>query len=62
MLLETLRIWATDSVSWPWDSASLIRRSATCSTDGMFNCVAGLTTPSCTAPATVIALNVEPGS
>ena len=62
MLLECLRIWATVSVSSPWASASWIWRSATCSTDGMLNWVSGLTTPSWSAPATVIALNVEPGS
>ena len=53
---------ATDSVSSPWLSASWIWRSATCSTDGTLNCVSGVTTPSWIAPATVIALNVEPGS
>ncbi len=39
-----------------------ILRSATWSTGGMLNGVVGDTTPSWSAPATVIALNVEPGS
>ena len=62
MLLEYLRICATVSVSYPWSSASWICLSANWSTGGMSNWVFGETTPFWSAPATVIALKVEPGS
>ena len=53
---------ATSRVSQPRACASLISRSATCSTGGRVNGVVGVTLPSSSAPATVNALNVEPGS
>ena len=53
---------ATDIVSVPrgWDSS--ITRSATWIVGGRSKTVSGLTTPSSSAPATVNALKVEPGS
>src|ERR1700751_2194703 len=62
MLLETRRIPAVVRGSYPWDSASRIVLPWTDSCGGMANDVLGVIRPSCSAPATVIALNVEPGS
>src|ERR1700744_5941401 len=62
MLLDWARIPAVVSVSLPWGSASRIVDVYGCSADGISNGVLGLIKPSCRAPATVIGLNVEPGS
>ncbi len=46
----------------PRSCASSIVRSATVIVGGRWKMSSGETTPSCSAPATVNALNVEPGS
>ena len=59
---DSARMPATSRVSQPRACASLISRSATCRIGGSVNGVVGVTLPSSSAPATVNALNVEPGS
>ena len=61
-LIDCDRICAVVSVTQPRSSASWIVRSATWIGGGRLNDVSGVTTPSVSAPATVNALNVEPGS
>ena len=61
-LEDSARMPATARVSQPRSCASLISRSATWRTGGRLNVVDGVTLPSSSAPATVNALNVEPGS
>ena len=62
----TLEDWAricdVVSVTAPRSWASPMVRSATWICDGRFSSVSGVTLPSWSAPATVNALKVEPGS
>ena len=68
MLLDTWRIFATVSVSGGWSSASWTggwfgaNESPGYGEPGTPNGVSGVICPSWSAPATVIALNVDPGS
>jgi hypothetical protein len=59
---DTSRIPATVRRSQPRGWESSIWRSDTCRIGGRLNSVLGVTFPSSSAPATVNALNVEPGS
>ncbi len=59
---ERARIWATVSGPLPSSCASPIVRSATWSSEGTWSRVSGVISFSWRAPATVNALNVEPGS
>jgi hypothetical protein len=61
-LLDWPRMPAVDSVAHPRGCDSPISRSATVMVGGRLNSVSGVTLPSSSAPATVNALNVEPGS
>ena len=61
-LLDWARIWAVVSVTGPRACDSPMSRSATWICGGRSKGVSGVTVPSSSAPATVNALNVEPGS
>jgi hypothetical protein len=61
-LLDVFRISAVVRSTGPRSWASPIWRSATVIDGGRWKMSSGLTTPSSSAPATVKALNVEPGS
>jgi hypothetical protein len=61
-LLDWARIWPVVIVSQPRGCESEIERSATWIVGGRLKVVSGVTLPSSMAPATVNALNVEPGS
>ena len=61
-LEERARMSAVVSVPPPPSCASPISRSATWIVGGTWNCVSGSISPSSSAPATVKALNVDPGS
>ena len=61
-LLDWARICVADMSSVPRSWASLIVRSATWIVGGRRKMSSGVTTSSCSAPATVNGLNVDPGS
>ena len=61
-LLDWARISAVVSVSSPCSVSSWIVRSATWIWSGTLKPVVGVIRPCCSAPETVKALNVEPGS